>query len=101
MPKVTSKLQVTVPKALADQYGIRAGDELQWVAAGESIRVMLSGKRRNDRLTLDRTARLDLFDQATRRQTRRQSAARPSQDRSRTGARGWKREDLYRRGISD
>ena len=28
MAKVTSKLQLTVPKAIADQYGIRPGDEL-------------------------------------------------------------------------
>src|SRR5439155_715229 len=32
MPKVTSKLQLTVPKAIADQYGIRPGDELQAIA---------------------------------------------------------------------
>jgi AbrB family looped-hinge helix DNA binding protein len=34
MPKVTSKLRLTVPKAIADQYGIRAGDELEWIPAG-------------------------------------------------------------------
>ena len=44
MPKVTSKLQLTVPKAIADQYGIRPGDELQWIAAGEAIRVIPAGK---------------------------------------------------------
>ena len=38
MSKVTSKLQLTVPKAIADKYGIRPGDELDWVAAGDSIR---------------------------------------------------------------
>ena len=31
MAKVTSKLQVTLPKALADQYGIEPGDEIGWV----------------------------------------------------------------------
>ncbi|MEK7258043.1 MAG: SUMF1/EgtB/PvdO family nonheme iron enzyme, partial [Bacteroidota bacterium] len=31
MAKVTSKLQVTVPKIIADQYGIRPGDEIEWV----------------------------------------------------------------------
>ena len=41
MPKVTSKLQLTVPKKIADQYGIRPGDELEWIPAGESIRVEL------------------------------------------------------------
>ena len=39
MPKVTSKLQLTVPKKIADQYGIRPGDELEWIPAGDSIRV--------------------------------------------------------------
>ena len=34
MAKVTSKLQVTVPKAIADHYGIRPGDEIQWIPAG-------------------------------------------------------------------
>jgi AbrB family looped-hinge helix DNA binding protein len=43
--KVTSKLQLTVPKRIADQYGIRPGDELQWTPAGESIRVSLAGSR--------------------------------------------------------
>jgi AbrB family looped-hinge helix DNA binding protein len=33
--KVTSKLRVTVPKAIADRYDIRPGDELEWVPAGD------------------------------------------------------------------
>src|SRR6202030_1742097 len=45
MPKVTSKLQLTVPKKIADQYGIRPGDELEWIPAGESIRVELVRKK--------------------------------------------------------
>ena len=40
MAKVTSKLQVTVPKALANQYGIRPGVEIEWEPAGDTIRVM-------------------------------------------------------------
>jgi AbrB family looped-hinge helix DNA binding protein len=38
---VTSKLQVTVPKAIADRYGIRSGDEIAWVAAGETATRLL------------------------------------------------------------
>ena len=35
MAKVTSKLQVTVPKAIAAAAtGFRPGDEIEWVAAG-------------------------------------------------------------------
>ena len=40
MAKVTSKLQVTVPKALAEKYAIRPGDEIAWEAAGDVIRVV-------------------------------------------------------------
>ncbi|MFN9367376.1 MAG: AbrB/MazE/SpoVT family DNA-binding domain-containing protein [Planctomycetia bacterium] len=34
MAKVTSKLQVTIPKAIADAYGIRPGASLDWVPPG-------------------------------------------------------------------
>jgi bifunctional DNA-binding transcriptional regulator/antitoxin component of YhaV-PrlF toxin-antitoxin module len=101
MPKVTSKLQLTVPKAIADQYGIRPGDDLQWVPAGEVIRVIPSGRRQKQEQFLTVADRLELFDKATERQKRRTKALR------RTGGvpaklveRGWKREDLYRRGLS-
>ena len=30
MAKVTSKLQVTIPKAIAEQYGIKPGDEIEF-----------------------------------------------------------------------
>jgi len=91
MAKVTSKYQVTVPKKIAQQYSIRPGDEIEWAAAGDVIRVIPSGKAGT---TLDRDSRLRLFDQATLRQRKRSAAA------SRQGDRGWKREDLYRRGSS-
>ena len=35
MAKVTSKLQLTVPKVIADEYGIKPGDQLDWVPAGD------------------------------------------------------------------
>lgn len=35
---MTSKLQMTIPKAIADQYGIRPGDRVEVQAAGEAIR---------------------------------------------------------------
>jgi AbrB family looped-hinge helix DNA binding protein len=37
--KVTSKLQVTVPKVIADEAGIKPGDELEWTTAGRAIMV--------------------------------------------------------------
>jgi bifunctional DNA-binding transcriptional regulator/antitoxin component of YhaV-PrlF toxin-antitoxin module len=90
MSKVTSKLQVTLPKALADRYRIHPGDEIDWVAAGDSIRVMPSPAKANR--PVDSTRRLELFDQATERQRRRQKGKRRGRIPS---SRGWKREDLY------
>jgi len=45
MAKVTSKLQLTVPKAIADRYGIKPGDELEWIPAGDVIRVVPGNSR--------------------------------------------------------
>lgn len=92
MAKVTSKLQVTVPKAIAQRYGIRPGDDIEWVAAGDAIRVVRAGK---EAASDDLEAKLRLFDQATERHKRR-PAARANRVRNR----GWKREDLYGRGRS-
>lgn len=92
MAKVTSKLQVTLPKALADQFGIRPGDEIDWTAAGDVMRIVPRRTRR-EALALD--VRLHLFDQATDRQRRRQ---RRKQAVRQPATRGWRREDLYQRG---
>jgi AbrB family looped-hinge helix DNA binding protein len=40
MAKVTSKLQLTLPKKLADQYGIKPGDEVQFREAGNIIHLL-------------------------------------------------------------
>jgi AbrB family looped-hinge helix DNA binding protein len=93
MAKVTSKHQVTVPKAIADQYHIRPGDEIEWMPAGDVIRVVPRGKVLQPQ---DRQAKLRLFDQATQRLAGRAPArgTKPPRDR------GWTREELYRRGRS-
>jgi bifunctional DNA-binding transcriptional regulator/antitoxin component of YhaV-PrlF toxin-antitoxin module len=101
MPKVTSKLQLTLPKAIADQYGIRPGDELQWSPAGEFIRVVAVGRGHKAEEDLSIQDRLELFDKATQRQRKRQAALRKSATKVRTKDRGWKREDLYNRGLAD
>ena len=62
MVKVTSKLQVTVPKAIADRFGIKPGDEIEWLAEGNAIRVL---PRAGEDGSLDREARLRSFDEAT------------------------------------
>ncbi len=87
MAKVTSKLQVTVPKALAERFRIRPGDEIAWEASTDAILIVPA----RDLKPLSAAERLALFDRATERQRRRARHERPSD-------RGWSREDLYGRG---
>ena len=88
---MTSKLQVTIPKALADRYGMRPGDEIDWEAAGDALRV--TPHRRPART--DPAQRLRRFDRATERLRRRRPA------KAGAGAsRGWTREELYERARS-
>jgi bifunctional DNA-binding transcriptional regulator/antitoxin component of YhaV-PrlF toxin-antitoxin module len=100
MAKITSKYQVTVPRTIALQYNIHPGDEIDWVAAGDVIRVIPPGKPlvKED----DRELRLRLFDQATQRHRKRSPArnAAPVSNAQRLRDRGWTREDLYGRGRS-
>ena len=91
MAKVTSKLQVTVPKAIANQFGIRPGTDITWAAAGDAIRVVPPGGRRR----LGVQDRLALFDEATRRQQRRSTGTRNARAPRR---RGWTWDGLYDRG---
>lgn len=93
MAKVTSKLQVTVPRRIAEEYGIQPGDEIDWMAAGDVIRVIPPGRQAQ---SVSRESQLRWFDQATQRHSKRagEQAAQGSGDR------GWKREDLYGRGRS-
>jgi AbrB family looped-hinge helix DNA binding protein len=95
MSKVTSKLQLTVPKAIADQYGIRPGDELQWTPAGESIRISLarSGIKAEHALTLKE--KLELFDQGSKRLSKIQREHLKAGGQNRD----WTREELYDRGF--
>ncbi|MBN1608222.1 MAG: AbrB/MazE/SpoVT family DNA-binding domain-containing protein [Polyangiaceae bacterium] len=92
MSKVTSKLQVTIPKAIADRYGIAPGDELDWITGADSARIV---PRKAVRNPSSAAARLHLFDAATKRQSARQS--RQPRPKASTG-RGWTREELYDRG---
>ncbi|MCE2515802.1 MAG: AbrB/MazE/SpoVT family DNA-binding domain-containing protein [Acidobacteria bacterium] len=46
MAKVTNKLQVTVPKPLAVQLGIRPGDDVDWAIRGHSLQVTPAKHRR-------------------------------------------------------
>jgi AbrB family looped-hinge helix DNA binding protein len=88
MSKVTSKYQVSIPKALAERVGIKVGDDLAWEEAGGTLRVRLG---RVSTSSFPTSERLRLFDAASVRQKARDSARKlPAGKR-----RGWTREDLY------
>jgi bifunctional DNA-binding transcriptional regulator/antitoxin component of YhaV-PrlF toxin-antitoxin module len=99
MPKVTSKLQLTVPKVIADQYGIRPGDELEWIPAGDSIRVELVRRKAKAGDELTTEERLALFDANTKwldkLQAEQLREAKAKGTRVTRETRGWTREELY------
>jgi AbrB family looped-hinge helix DNA binding protein len=97
MSKVTSKLQVTLPKAVSEQLGIKPGDQIDWEIIGDQLRVTPRVKKSRKKVS-DREERLRLFDQATRRQRKRESSIHPALIRAASSRRGWVREDLYSRG---
>jgi AbrB family looped-hinge helix DNA binding protein len=100
MSKVTSKLQLTVPKAIADQYGIRPGDELRWTPAGEGIRIELGRIASTAARELTAEEKLHLFDRGSERLNRIQKEVLGNTRRGApVKARGWRREDLYDRGF--
>ncbi len=91
MSKVTKKLQVSVPKALAERYGIAPGDDLRWEAAGDVLRVIPPYRQQPLRMSIPE--RLQLFDASNERQHERQAHLQMEP----TAERGWQREDLYER----
>lgn len=93
MAKVTSKLQITIPKRLAEQYRIKPGDHLEFVPAGDGIR-LVSGRSRASR-ELSPEERLRLFNEATARQRERERNLTLTGERP--AVRDWSREDLYTR----
>ena len=93
MAKVTSKRQVTIPKSIADRYRIQEGDDLEFVPAGDVIRVVPAGGSVTPRTVSERLA---LFDASTERQRAREAAEAPRSDGPTD--RGWTREELYVRG---
>ena len=76
-----------MPNKIVDSYAIRPGDEIDWVAAGDVIRVIPAGR---SGVAHDRESQLRLFDQATER-LRNRSA---TQQQVETLDRGWSRKDL-------
>ena len=94
MAKVTSKLQVTIPKAVADRLGIRPGDDVDWRVEGREARVSRSSLV--GRLT--REERQAMFDEMMRRQDVRNRRWWREFGKKDVADRGWTREELYTRG---
>ncbi len=90
MSKVTSKYQVSIPKALAEKIGIRIGDELEWEDAAGTLRARVAAI---PKAGFSVPERLRLFDAATVRQAKRDRGRRLPRGRDR----GWTRDDLYTR----
>lgn len=101
MSKVTSKLQVTIPKSIAKAHGIEPGTEIVFESAGDSIRVHRVQEEAVECGSGEEGTnfRLRLFDEATKRQRARE-VARQARSGIATNAadRGWTREQLYDRG---
>ena len=91
MTRVTGKFQITLPKRLVDAFGIRVGDEVELVAAGDAIRITPANCVRPGLSTRER---LRLFDEATQRL----QASIHEKKFPETTDRGWTREELYDRG---
>jgi len=97
MAKVTSKLQITLPKRIAEAHGIQPGDEIAFESAGDVIRIVHGSAAH--RADLSAAERLRLFDEASRRQQQREAGMRLP--KSPPAERGWRREDLYARGKDE
>jgi AbrB family looped-hinge helix DNA binding protein len=91
MARVTGKFQITLPKRLVDAYGIRIGDEVEIVAAGDAIAILPSASAGK---SFSPEERVRHFDAATRRQAARSAGSVSGGDADR----GWTRDELYSRG---
>lgn len=91
MARLTSKLQVSIPKALADRVGLRPGDDIDWELAGDLLRARVGRPAGAKSLSVEE--RLRAFDAATARQARRDRGSELPPERTRR----WRREDLYDR----
>ena len=95
MSKVTSKLQVTIPKAVALEHDIRPGCDIHFVSDHGVLRVLPPGHGEGGQ-ALSTEERLALFDDATARQAARDARRAAGQGDASRG-RGWTREELYDR----
>jgi AbrB family looped-hinge helix DNA binding protein len=91
MSKITGKYQLTLPKRLVDAYGIKVGDEVDLLPAGDKISLV---PERQSKTSANPEERLRYFDRATERQRKRDGKRSLKLEKDR----GWTREELYRRG---
>jgi len=90
--KVTSKNQVSIPKAIADRHGIKPGTELEFVSIGNAIRVT---KKAGSRRHMSLEERAKIFDQILKRIEARKGRG----EVKRSKERGWSREELYQERL--
>jgi AbrB family looped-hinge helix DNA binding protein len=90
MAKVTSKLQVTIPRELAERNGIRPGDEVDVVDSDGGLRIVPASTA-----PLSIQHRMESFRASMERQRERQKLMPPPADPP--PPRGWTREELYDR----
>lgn len=94
MAKITSKLQLTIPKHIADEYGLSPGDEIEFVPAGDSIRLVPTRGRMTEMLSVEERLRMFDEDTAALREHEKTLVLPDEPPRERD----WRREDLYPRG---
>ena len=95
MAKVTSKLQITIPKRIAEQYGIKPGDKLDFVPRAGGIRLVPAGTWSQPRLSPAERVRLFDASMAYVDKRAKELGIKPKEDES---ERDWTREELYTRG---
>lgn len=90
MSKITGKFQLTLPKRLVETYGLKVGDEVDLVPAGDCISLIPASRART--AVEDIEERLQYFDRATERQRirNRERGLKSAKDR------GWTRDEIYR-----
>lgn len=100
MSKVTHNLQVTFPRTLAKRLQIEPGDKVALRLTGDvaKLRATVTKHKAKSKLA---AKQLELFDQASQRQRRREKALDPKMIKGTKAGRGWKREQLYTRGGTD
>jgi AbrB family looped-hinge helix DNA binding protein len=92
--KITSKLQVTIPKSIADQFGIAPGDEIDFQLRADRI-VIIPRRTVRAAPTMTIDEKLAILAESWQRQLElnrqyKRSGKKPPKDR------GWTREDLQR-----